>query len=45
MPVSRDFLDHLVELLEPVGAVETRRMFGGAGLFHPVGPFFGGVDG
>lgn len=34
MPVSRDFLDHLVELLEPVGGVETRRMFGGAGLFH-----------
>ena len=34
MAVSSEFADHLLELLEPVGGVEVRRMFGGAGLFH-----------
>ncbi|WP_416896713.1 MAG: TfoX/Sxy family protein [Minwuia sp.] len=34
MPVSRNFVEHLLELLESIGAVEDRRMFGGVGLFH-----------
>ncbi len=33
MPVSPEYLEHLAELLEPLGAVRTKRMFGGAGVF------------
>ena len=33
MAVSREYLDFVVEMLEPVGAVSARRMFGGAGIF------------
>lgn len=33
MAISAEFRDHLLEMLEPVGGVEARRMFGGAGLF------------
>lgn len=33
MTASSEFLDFLVEHLEPLGAVSARRMFGGAGLF------------
>ncbi|WP_417520108.1 TfoX/Sxy family protein [Minwuia sp.] len=33
MAVSTEFQDHLLELLEPMGGVSARRMFGGAGLF------------
>jgi DNA transformation protein and related proteins len=34
MPVSSDFQNHLLEQLEPLGAVSARRMFGGAGLYY-----------
>lgn len=30
---SREFADYLVELLEPLGRVKPRRMFGGFGLY------------
>lgn len=33
MAVSPEFQEHLLELLEPLGGVSIRRMFGGAGLF------------
>ena len=33
MPVSPEYLDYLLDLLEPLGPVQARRMFGGAGLF------------
>lgn len=33
MPASPEYLEHLAELLEPLGAVRTKRMFGGAGVF------------
>lgn len=33
MSVSREFLDWVLELLVPLGAVAARRMFGGYGLF------------
>lgn len=33
MAVSREFLDFLTEMMEPLGAVSTRRMFGGAGIY------------
>lgn len=33
MAVSQEFQEHLLELLEPLGGVSSRRMFGGAGLF------------
>ncbi|NQV82785.1 MAG: TfoX/Sxy family protein [Rhodospirillales bacterium] len=33
MPVSSEYIDHLLQLLEPLGAVRTKRMFGGAGVF------------
>ena len=33
MPVSPEYLDYLLDLLEPFGPVQARRMFGGAGLF------------
>ncbi|MGI9481821.1 MAG: TfoX/Sxy family protein [Hyphomicrobiales bacterium] len=34
MPVSSEFLEHVVEVLEEFGPVEARRMFGGAGIFR-----------
>lgn len=30
---SREFADYLVELLEPLGRVKAKRMFGGFGLY------------
>jgi DNA transformation protein len=33
MPVSADFLEYVKEQFKLVGAVETRRMFGGAGIY------------
>ena len=33
MAISPEFQEHLLELLEPLGGVSARRMFGGAGLF------------
>jgi DNA transformation protein and related proteins len=32
-PASRAFVDHCLELLAPLGAVRSRRMFGGHGLY------------
>ena len=34
MPVSPEFRDYLLELLEPLGRVVARRMFSGVGLFR-----------
>jgi DNA transformation protein len=34
MADQREFANHVVDLLEPFGAVEAKRMFGGFGLFH-----------
>lgn len=33
MPVSQAFLDMVREFLSPLGAISTRRMFGGAGIY------------
>lgn len=33
MPVSDEYLAYVVEQLEGLGAVQSRRMFGGAGLY------------
>lgn len=33
MPVSPEFREHILDLLRPLGAVTTRAMFGGHGLF------------
>ena len=32
MAVSPSFRDHVVELLEPLGGIDTRRMFGGLSI-------------
>ena len=34
MPVDREFEAYLAELMEPVGSVTLRRMFGGLGIFR-----------
>lgn len=34
MAVSPEFRDYVLELLEPLGGVTARRMFGGAGLYR-----------
>ncbi len=34
MPASAEFRDFLLDLLEPLGSVSARRMFGAAGLFY-----------
>lgn len=43
MSVSPDFIDFVLEMLEPVGAVSAKRMFGGAGVFIN-GVMFGLLD-
>ncbi|NQU60885.1 MAG: TfoX/Sxy family protein [Rhodospirillales bacterium] len=40
MPVSPEFLDFLVDQLASLGPVQSKRMFGGAGLFMD-GTMFG----
>lgn len=40
MPVSQEYLDYLVDQLTGLGPVQSRRMFGGAGLYLD-GFFFG----
>ncbi len=40
MPRQSEFLDMVLELLEPLGGVTARRMFGGLGLFRD-GRMFG----
>lgn len=42
--MSSEFLDYVLEQLEPLGAVTSRRMFGGAGLYRD-GLIFGLVSG
>ena len=34
MSEAREFAVHIVDLLEPFGHCEARRMFGGFGIFH-----------
>ncbi len=34
MAISKEFLDHVTEMLEVFGPVEVKRMFGGAGIFR-----------
>ena len=34
MSESSEFASHVVDLLEPFGRCEARRMFGGFGIFH-----------
>jgi DNA transformation protein len=43
MPVSDEFRDFVADQLEPLGAVQFRRMFGGVGLFRD-GLMFGLID-
>lgn len=33
MPVTGNYLDYILDLLQETGPVEARRMFGGAGLY------------
>ena len=33
MAISPEFRDHVLDLLEPLGTVSARAMFGGAGIF------------
>lgn len=40
MPVSKEYLDYVQDLLSVLGPVDVKRMFGGAGLYHQ-GLFFG----
>ena len=40
MPVTREFLDYLIDQFKSLGPVTAKRMFGGAGLYHR-GTFFG----
>lgn len=40
MPVSQEYLDYIMDQLKSFGQVTTKRMFGGAGLYHQ-GAFFG----
>ncbi|MEK6744112.1 MAG: TfoX/Sxy family protein [Nitrospirota bacterium] len=40
MPVSKEYLDYIIDQLKVFGPVTVKRMFGGAGLYHQNG-FFG----
>jgi len=40
MPVNQEYLDYIMDQLKSFGPVTTKRMFGGAGLYHQ-GAFFG----
>jgi DNA transformation protein and related proteins len=33
MAVSKEYVDYLLEVLEPMGTVRSNRMFGGAGIY------------
>lgn len=39
MVPNKNYLDHVMELLAPVGGVSSKSMFGGYGLFHEGGMF------
>ena len=34
MSAAQDFATHIVDLLDPFGPCESKRMFGGFGIFH-----------
>ena len=34
MPVSQEYLEYILDLLKTFGPVNSRRMFGGAGIYH-----------
>ena len=34
MNAGAEFLEHVLEMVKPIGAVRARRMFGGYGLYH-----------
>ena len=34
MTVSQEYVDYVLEQLEPFGSVQPKRMFGGVGLYH-----------
>lgn len=34
MPVSKEYIESVMELLEPLGEVKSRAMFGGYGIFY-----------
>jgi len=34
VPVSEQFKDHILDLLEPLGGITVKRMFGGGGVFR-----------
>jgi len=40
MPISEEYLDYVVDQLQCIGEVASKRMFGGVGLYHD-GLFFG----
>jgi DNA transformation protein len=40
MPLSKQYLEYIIEQLQGLGGLTTRRMFGGAGLYSN-GVFFG----
>ena len=40
MTISREYLQHVLEMLEPLGGIRSRRMFGGAGIYRD-GTMFG----
>lgn len=40
MNTGSEFLEHVLEMLKPIGTVQARRMFGGYGLYQG-GLFFG----
>ncbi len=44
MGVDKGYLDHVMELLAPLGEVSSRAMFGGYGIFHE-GDMFALVSG
>ena len=44
MPASKEYLDHLLEKLTPLGVVTGKSMFGGFGVFHE-GDMFGLIAG
>jgi DNA transformation protein len=43
MPVSKNFIAYVLEQLTRIGGMESRRMFGGVGLYAG-GLFFGLLD-
>jgi DNA transformation protein len=34
VPVSQEYLEYILDLLKTIGPVNSRRMFGGAGIYH-----------